>query len=99
MPVLPNDIGWLRGWLKLEGLTKQLLVSLDFQGLIPGVFFFKGDECGRGSCQFFEVLEKVINDSLLLLDSIKPLESYVVTAFSKRCYQLEVIKGETLPEN
>lgn len=94
MPILPDDIGWLRRWLKLEALTKQLFVSLDFQGLIPGVFFFKGDESGRGSCQFFEVLEQVIDDSLLFLDTIKPLESYVVTTISKRSDQFVVVKGE-----
>ena len=94
MPILPNDISWLRCWLKLERLTKKLLVSLYFQSYIPGIFFFKCDEGSCGSCQFFKVLEELIDDGLLFLDTIEPLESNVAAAFSQCRDQLIVVKGE-----
>ena len=93
MSILPDDIGRLRRRLELEVLTKQLLVSLDSQGHIPGVLFFKGDEGGSGPRQLLEVLEEVIDDDLLLLDTVKPLESYVVATISERCDQFVVVKG------
>ena len=94
MPILPDDISRLRSWLKFERLTKELFVSLYFKSLIPCILLFKSDESGRGSCQFFKILEEIIDDCLLFLDTIKPLESYVATSISKCRDKFIVVKGE-----
>lgn len=31
VPIFPNDISWLRRWLKLKRLSKKLFVCLSFQ--------------------------------------------------------------------
>ena len=93
--VLPDDISRLRALVKLEGVAEQLLVILlDEISKDSRIVALEGDEGSSGNGQIIEILEKLIDLSLLFAHGIEVLSSNASTTLTKGIDKLRVVEGE-----
>ena len=83
MPILPNDIGWLRGVNEPQLVANQHMISIILQCNDLAILFFKGDEGGYRHGQTVEVEEELVDDLILLPHFVEVLVSNESTALSQ----------------